>query len=221
MASKRRDPWPDFDAPEEIEALARAYPPPSPELEDVACEEFPEAARAWRIARWFTAAANALMNPTLPEHERQRLGLAVEAVAGRTEETPDDKRCAIINVVKRAAAYKPPPPSPDEHDDAPDPTPEEMQLTPQQRWLRFLLIFFRFRHPVDARLIDEQPLLGAVQVWTAGQGFTSDKRAKGGGKYRLIALAIRKTSFKCEGATDDDGGNYSRLVELAREQRAR
>lgn len=222
MASKRRDPWPNFDAPEEIEALARAYPPPPPDLEDAACETFPEAARAWRVARWFTAAADVLMNPTLPEHERQRLGFAVEAVAGRAiAKTPDDKRRAIIHIVKRAAAHKPPPPSPDEHDDAPDLTPEEMQLTPQQRWLRFSLFFFKFHHPVDARLIDEQPLLDAVQVWTAEQGFTSDKRAKGGGKYKLIARAIRKTSFKCEGATDDDGGDHSRLAELAREQRVR
>lgn len=187
----------------------------------MACEAFPEAARAWRIARWFTAAAEALMNPQLPEHERQRLGLAVESVAGHVTETPDDKRRAIINIVRRAAAYKPPPPSPDGHDDAPDLTPEEMQLTPQQRWARFGLFFFQVGCPVDGRLIDEQALLDAVQVWTREPGFTSSKRTKGGGKYTLIARAIRKTSFKCEGATDDDGGNYSRLVELAREQRAR
>lgn len=218
MASKRTEQRLNFDDFEEIEALARAYPGPPLEFEDMALEAFPEAARAWRVARWFTAASKALMNPDLPEHERQRLGLAVESVAGRTAETPDDKRRRIINIVKRAAGIKP---LPDGPDDEPELTPEEMQLTPQQRMASFGLFFFKKSNPVDGRLIDEKALLDAVHVWSEEPGFTSDKRAKGGGKYKLIARAIRKTSFKCEGATDDDGGDQARLVELARDPRPR
>jgi hypothetical protein len=236
LANKRRDnTWPRFDDLEAVRALARAYPAPEGEEEDEAAQTFPEAVVAARLARWFEAAADALLNKSLPERERQRLGLAVEAVVGGPEETLDDKRRAIIRIVEKSAAYKSPPPDPSV-DDPTDLEPEEERRTPQQQMASLRLAFFAARHPIDGREIDREALLEAVSVWQrqatdSAQSSRGDRshggrrtgagRRVGDGKYKLIARGIRRTSFRCEGASDSEGGDHTRLVELARPPRAR
>ncbi len=207
MASKRQPPWPRFDDPSVIEALSRRHTQPPEDWEDAAAESFPEAAAAYRLARWFKAAADALVCHDLPDHERQRLGAAVEAVTRGPLYTEDDKRRAIIRIIDSAAKRTTPHPSP-EIDDGPELSLEEERLTPQQRWAAASLWFFSFNHPVDGRRLDREALLKAVLVWREkdepGTGFTTERRALGGGKYRLVAAGIRRTSFKCSAATIRD-----------------
>ena len=207
MASKRPDqPWPRFDDLPAVEGLAKNYPPPDGlEWQDRAACEFHEAADARRLARWFSAAADALLCHRLPADERRRLASVVALISqGPSEDTPKQKRLALMKIISRAARYVPPAPSP-AVDDPPGLDDDEAALTPQQRRAQMALYYFRLRHPEDAAALSEPAaktaLLEAVKQWSpkagrkVGQrrGKLSDDERKG--KYYLLSKAIEGTSF--------------------------